>query len=69
MAYVLETNNPYFPKPKKLEIIKITKTQIVTEHQRFTRPEKLTDGVRLQRFPRERFEMCTFTYKEDDGNR
>ena len=28
MAYVLETNNPYFPKPKKLEIIKITKTQI-----------------------------------------
>ncbi len=69
MAYILETGNPYFQEPKRLEIVKITKTQIVTAHQRFTRPEKLTDGAMLRRFPKERFDMCTFTYREDDAKK
>lgn len=63
MAYILETNNPYFP-PRKFEILKITKTQIVTKYQRFKRPQKLEDGVIVKRHPREIYDLCTFTYKE-----
>ena len=29
------------------------------------KPTELKDGVRLRRYPSVRFEMCTFTYKED----
>ena len=63
MAYILETDNPYCT-PRKFEILKITKTQIVTKFQRFKRPQKLEDGVKVSRLPRERFELCSYTYKE-----
>jgi hypothetical protein len=66
MAYILETGNPYFPLRKHL-IHHITKTRIFCGDRgqyAFTKPSELKDGVTLERYPRVRFDMCTFTYKE-----
>ena len=66
MAYVLETDNPYFP-PMKHPIHHITKTRIFCGDRgqfAFKKPSELKDGVRLTRYPRVRFDMCTFIYKE-----
>ena len=67
MAYVLETDNPYIP-PMKHPIHHITKTRIFCGDRgqfAFKKPTELKDGVQLTRYPRIRFDMCTFTYKED----
>ena len=67
MAYVLETDNPYFP-PQKLPIHHMTKTRIVCGDRgqfAFKKPSELKDGVKLERYPRIMYDMCTFTYKED----
>lgn len=67
MDYVLETGNPYFP-PRKYPIHHITKTRIFCGDRgqvAFKKPSELKDGVKLERCHRIRFDMCTFTYKED----
>lgn len=67
MAYVFETGNPYFP-PIKHHIHHITKTRIFCGDRgqyAFKMPDKLEDGVRVERYPRIRFVLCTFVYKED----
>lgn len=67
MAYVLETDNPYFG-PIKWPIHHITKTKIVCGDRgqvAFRKPEELKDGVTLLRTPKVRFDMCKFTYKEE----
>ena len=67
MAYVIETDNPYLG-PIKWPIHHITKTRIFCGDRgqvAFRKPEELKDGVKLERYPRVRFEMCTFTYKEE----
>lgn len=68
MNYVLETGNPYFP-PRKYPINHITKTRIFCGDRgqvAFKKPSELKDGVKLERYHRIRFDMCTFTYKEDN---
>ena len=66
MAYVLETDNPYFP-PRKHPIHHITKTRIFCGDRGqyvFKKPDELKDGVKLKRYPRIKWDMLTFTYKE-----
>ena len=68
MDYVLETGNPYFP-PRNHPIHHITKTRIFCGDRgqvSFKKPSELKDGVKLERYHRIRFDMCTFTYKEDN---
>ena len=67
MDYVLETGNPYF-QTRKYPIHHITKTRIFCGDRgqlAFKKPSELKDGVKLERYHRIRFDMCTFTYKED----
>ena len=66
MAYVLETDNPYFP-PIKHRIHHITKTLVFCGDRGqyvFKKPDELKDGVKLKRYPRIKWDMLTFTYKE-----
>ena len=66
MAYVFETGNPYFP-PRKHPIHHITKTRIFCGDRgqfAFVKPSELKDGVKLTRYPRIKYDMCKFTYKE-----
>ena len=69
MAYVLETDNPYFG-PKKFPIHHITKTRVYCGDRRqvcFKLPkEGLKVGVKLERYPRIKLDFCTFTYYEED---
>lgn len=67
MAYVFETGNPFFP-PKKHSMHHITKTRIFCGDRgqfAFKKPSELKDGAKLQRYPKIKYDMCTFTYKED----
>lgn len=67
MAYVFETGNPYYPS-RKHPIHHITKTRIFCGDRgqfAFKKPNELKDGVRLTRYHRVRFDMCSFIYKED----
>lgn len=67
MAYVLETNNPFFP-PRMWPIHHMTKTRIFCGDRgqlAFKKPNKLKDGVQLTRCPRTMYDMCTFTYKDE----
>ena len=68
MAYVLETENPYFITPRKHTIHHITKTRIYCGdrgQRTFVKPNELKDGVLLRRWPKERFDLRSFVYKED----
>lgn len=68
MAYVLETDNPFYP-PRKLPIHHITKTLVFCGDRGqyvFKKPDDLKDGVKLKRYPRIKWDMLTFTYKEDN---
>ncbi len=68
MDYVLETGNLYY-QTRKHPIHHITKTRIFCGDRgqlAFKKPSELKDGVKLERYHRIRFDMCTFTYKEDN---